>query len=321
MILTIGNSSVYEFEAFRSVQKILQSRGREALLFKQDKCLDGEIFSYRVKGGKASHVVSIDGKEYSLDEFSAVWYLKPHLPKSLICHSTIEHRQFIHRQFYVMREAVWSLLRHKRWINDPWAMMEAENKMLQMSVAAEIGFTLPDTVVTSSPDEVRKFYADHDDGTVVKTLAVSPLQDRVIYTNLLSDKDMEKIESVRMSPSIFQAMVPKKYELRITVVGDKIFPVKILSQDDPETSIDWRKKPVLNDHRVKMEPTELSDTVVEQLHGFLARLGLRFGCVDMIVTPDDECVFLEINPNGQWYFVQLNTGQQIAEAIADLLVA
>lgn len=75
----------------------------------------------------------------------------------------------------------------------------------------------------------------------------------------------------------------------------------------------------MNDYKVKMETTSIPDQVTKNIKTFMTKLGLRFGCIDMIVTPTGEYVFLEINPNGQWYFVQLATKQGIASSIADLL--
>lgn len=123
-----------------------------------------------------------------------------------------------------------------------------------------------------------------------------------------------------MSPSIFQPVIPKAYELRITVVGKKIFAAKIYSQDDVETALDWRRKPKLNDFAVKMEQTKLPVKAESKIFAFMKEIGLKFGCIDMIVTPEGEYIFLEINPNGQWYFVQLKTEVQIAKEIAKLLL-
>jgi len=69
-----------------------------------------------------------------------------------------------------------------------------------------------------------------------------------------------------------------------------------------------------------MESVALPSLVETKIKMFMKRIGLRFGCLDMIVTPEGEYVFLEINPNGQWYFVQLRTEMEIAKVIADLLV-
>lgn len=154
---------------------------------------------------------------------------------------------------------------------------------------------------------------------MVKLLAVSPILNKVIYTNKITPKYLEQIELIKMSPAIFQEIIPKSCELRITVVGDKIFPVKIYSQEDEFTALDWRKKPSLNDFNVKMEPVGLPSSVEKSIYSLMNKLSLQFGCIDMIVTPNGDYVFLEINPNGQWYFVQLKTGVEIAKSIADLL--
>lgn len=321
MILTIGNSSSYELAAFSAVVESLQRRGYQAVLFKQDKCLEDEFLTFKTSRESWKFEIKIDGRRYSAEDFSAIWYLKPHLPRRLLEHPIVDYRQFIRSQFFTMRQAMWNLFHEKRWINDPWAQEMAENKIYQLRTAIEVGLHIPDTIITSDPDEVRIFYKNHSKGIVTKMLKTSPLLDSVIYTNLVTKEAMERIDSVKMAPCIFQSVVQKQYELRITIVGDHIFPAKVYSQGDPETSLDWRKKPKLNDFEVKMEITSLPEAITEKLKLLMARLGLRYGCIDMVVTPEGEHIFLEINPNGQWYFVQLRTEASIAEAIADLLVS
>lgn len=320
MILAIGNSCVYEVSAFNAVFEILKKRGHDAILFKQDKCLEGEFLTFEVKNGQPRYYLAADGKRYDINKFSAIWYLKPHLPKELLNYPIAEYRQLINRQFYAMREAIWTIFQNKRWVNDPWAVQKSENKIFQLQAASKIDFKIPDTIITSDPETVRNFYKNHQENIAVKLLAVSPIPDKVIYTNKVTSEYLEQIESIKMSPAIFQEIIPKSCELRITVVGDKIFPIKIYSQEDKETALDWRRKPLLNDFEVKMEPCELPQLVTKQIRSLMKTLDLRFGCLDMIITPKGEYVFLEINPNGQWYFAQLKTGVKIAEAIADLLV-
>lgn len=320
MILAIGNSGCYETEAYLEVMRAVERRGKKMLLFKQDQCLKGEYLTYRVVGGISSYVVVIDKIEYDVNKFSTIWYMHPMLPKELLNHKQVEFRPFISAQFLEMRKALWYLLRHKKWLNDPCKASEAENKIFQLSVATQVGFEIPDTVITSDPENVRIFYDKHGGDIIVKTLAVSPIPDRVLYTNKVSPNQMATINSLRMSPSIFQENVAKEYELRITVVGDNIFPVKIHSQADERTSLDWRVRPKLNDFEVKMEQTTLPSHVESKIMVFMKEIGLSYGCIDMIVTRDGKYVFLEINPSGQWYFVQLRTGARIAEAIAGLLI-
>lgn len=318
MILAIGNSGVNEIEAFQLVFKELGKIGQEAVLFKQDKCLVDNFIKFRVSKGQSCYFIIVDGKEYEISMFDGILYLKPHLPKEIMRSADQKYFQFVERQFFSMRQSIWSCFRDKLWVNDPWLMQIAENKIYQLNVASSCGFELPDTLITSEPHAVKKFYHDHGGEIVVKLLASSPIIDYVIYTNKVTEEYFKEIDSVLYSPSIFQEIVTKQYELRITVVGDKIFPVKIYSQEDPETSLDWRKKPLLNDYEVKMEQTEIPSYISFLIKHYMKMLGLKFGCIDMIVTPDDKYIFLEINPNGQWYFVQVRTEAKIAEAIANL---
>ena len=321
MILAIGNAGAYEVEAYQLVVRELEKQGEKALLFKQDKCLENDFFTFKLEKGKPQYFVIINDEEYDLDLFSAIWYMHPHLPRELLMYEPAEHRAILDRQFLEMRRALWTLYRqNKKWINDPWKMMMVENKICQSFLAIESGFTLPDTIITSDPDVVRRFYDSHDGNIIVKGFASAPTVDQAIFTSKLKLEDMEKIDSLRLSPAIFQANVPKAYELRITVAGRKIYPIKIFSQEDEETAIDWRRNPKLNDFDVKMEPTTIPKNVEDFIFTFMQKANLRFGCFDMIVTPEGKYIFLEINPNGQWYFVQLRTGIQIAEAIAGLLL-
>lgn len=320
MILSIGNSGAYEVEAFKAVVNELKKRGHDAVLFKQDKCLEGEYLIFEIINGKAIYSIVVDGQIYKIDNFSAIWYMKPHLPRELINFKPVEYRQFIHRQFRAMRTGLWSIFRHKKWIDDPWRIQIAENKLYQLSLAAQIGFKLPDTIVTSDPSRIKSFYQKYKKNIIVKLLTSSPIVDHVLCTNRVTAEYLKQIDSVRMSPSIFQECISKEYELRITIVGDKIFPVKIYSQEDSKTSLDWRKEPKLNDFDVRMEQTILPVEIEQHIRQYMKAIKLRFGCIDMIFTKNREYVFLEINPNGQWYFVQLHAEAEIAKAIANLLI-
>jgi glutathione synthase/RimK-type ligase-like ATP-grasp enzyme len=231
-----------------------------------------------------------------------------------------DYRQFINGQFRAMRTAIWSVFQNKKWIDDFWKVQNAEDKIYQLKLASEIGFHVPDTLITSDPIRVKNFYEQHKQNIVVKLLSSGPMIDKVLFTKRIEKADLRMLDSLKMSPSIFQECIQKAFELRITVAGDKIFTTKIFSQEDEQTSVDWRTKPKLNDFEVKMEPFTLPTNVESSIKSFMRNIGLRFGCIDMIVTPKNEYVFLEINPNGQWYFVQLRTGAEIAKAIADLLI-
>lgn len=143
MILAIGNSGVAEMKAFQEFFIELNKQGVDAVIFKQDRCLEGEYLSFEVVKNVLNYYVIIDKTRYNVEDFSAIWYMKPHLPFKLIEFQPAEYRQFIDRQFRAMRTGLWSIFQHKKWIDDPWKIQIAEDKLYQMKLALKVGFNIP----------------------------------------------------------------------------------------------------------------------------------------------------------------------------------
>jgi hypothetical protein len=117
------------------------------------------------------------------------------------------------------------------------------------------------------------------------------------------------------SPLIcFRNGYPKKYDVRLTVVGDRFFAVAIHT-DSGNAYIDWRS----DYSSLRYESIDTPDDVHDAVIALLNRLGLPFGAFDFVVTPEGEWVFLEVNPNGQWGWIEDRTGLPITSAMVDLL--
>lgn len=110
--------------------------------------------------------------------------------------------------------------------------------------------------------------------------------------------------------------LPKKVELRITVVGDHVFPAAISYAHAERAAVDWRT--AYQDLRYGIH--QLPQGIHYKCLALVHKLGLSFAAFDMIVTPDDRYVFLELNPNGQWQWIERATGFLINEMLVDLLV-
>src|SRR5262249_21476922 len=124
--------------------------------------------------------------------------------------------------------------------------------------------------------------------------------------------------AIEYSPTIFQGYVPKRVELRITVVGERVFPAEIHSQQTQHTKHDWRRYDLDNTPHF---PHDLPCEIRERCVSLVKRLDLCYGAIDMVLTPDGRYVFLEINPSGQYMWIEAQTGLPISAAIADLLSA
>src|SRR6185295_16367444 len=124
------------------------------------------------------------------------------------------------------------------------------------------------------------------------------------------------LHSMRWSPLILQEYVPKHVELRVTVVGGEIFPAEIESQGSARSRDDWRRYDLA---RTPYRRHTLPADVAERLLGVVRAFGLCYGAIDLVLTPDGRYVFLELNGNGQWLWIEDLTQMPIADAITSVL--
>ena len=104
-------------------------------------------------------------------------------------------------------------------------------------------------------------------------------------------------------------------DLRVTIIGDEIFAATV-DLRDLEYDVDVRMN--LN---AKHVAHDLPDDIADKLRGLMRRLGLVYGAIDLRLTGDGRYVFLEINPAGQFLYVEEQTGQPLAAALAARLAA
>jgi len=308
MIFIIGNSKDLVEPVIKHLNKI---SNEEVILFKADLCLENEGIGYSFTNNEVNIFADVNLSEYDLSKIETVWFWKPVLPRVLREHSPHEESVFVYRQFLALWRSLASLLKEAVWMNDYYKMLEAEHKPYQLAAAQKMGFVIPDTLITSNPAKAKDFWRYCQEKMIVKTLTVSLHGNRIVFTNKVTGKFMEDIERLKYSPVIFQRLIEKKLELRITVVEDNVFAAVVESP----SKIDWRRG--LAKASMFELPKEIRQLCVE----YVSELGLRFGCIDMIVTPNDEYCFLEINPNGQWKFIEERTGFPIGKAIANALVS
>jgi glutathione synthase/RimK-type ligase-like ATP-grasp enzyme len=262
--------------------------------------------------GDASFEITIADRAHDLGHFDAAWWRRPQLPRISEVIPSEAHRLFAANEVSEALAGLWHAL-DAFWVNDPALDHVAHRKVTQLQVARRCGFRLPDTLISNDPDEVRVFVDQHGYRKVAYK-AFSALEDQWRETRVLQPQELSLLGEVRHAPVIFQEYIEAVYDLRITLVGDAIFAAAIHSQ---ETSypVDFR----MDMANAQITPIELPADLEERLHAYRRALGLEYGAVDMRLRPDGEYVFLEINPAGQWLFVEEKTQQPIAAALARLL--
>lgn len=317
LILTEPNDSHADYVAAK-----LRDRGAAFLRFDPARFpREAEISLACSAAGAPRQILRLDDEVVDLASVTAVWYRRPETP---VAHESLagRAREFVELESTLVVKDLLSSLDCPWLPAPPLVVRNAEQRFLQLKIAGELGFELPQTLTTNSPAELLDFYRRHD-GRIVSKQAGTAFSatigfDVVRFTELVTTRDIAHAHAIRLCPMTFQEYVPKRFELRITVVGGQVFAAEIHSQATNHTRFDWRRY----DHgRTPHVPHVLPPVISARCVALVQRLGLRYGAIDMVVTPDDRYVFLEINPNGQYLFIELKTHQPISDAICDLLMA
>jgi len=204
------------------------------------------------------------------------------------------------------------------YINDPIEIIRASNKVKQFKRARALGLSVPETLITSEPKSLEEFIEKE---TIYKPISrpteESVGEDVVIYTNIVDEKSINS-KSIECKLSLFQRYIPKKFEIRSYVIGDECLTAEIHSQKSERSKIDWRKYDIAN---TPYYPHQLPNEVSERLINLTRSFNLHYSAIDLIVTPKNEYVFLELNPQGMWLWVETLTGLPITKKLASLLAS
>ena len=208
-----------------------------------------------------------------------------------------------------------------RWVSAPHLLRAAEPKIPQLQLAMKLGLRIPRTLVTNSPKEALRFARSLPGDIAVKALKTASVHTKDIYYSLytrrMSFVEFEKIaEAVEFTPCILQEYVLKDTEYRVTIIGQDLFAVELSTQSVPDAKIDWREA---DTSAIRHSPVNLHPELQGRLHKFLSYYRLGFGAIDLLRTTDGEFVFLENNPNGVWYWLELETGLPMAASMVRLL--
>ena len=246
-------------------------------------------------------------------------------PKSFLADQDPGVAEFSWSQLSQTRLAILRRIAEQIFVmNNPQRAVEVDDKLHQLVIAQECGLSIPATCLGSDPVAAEKFARDAwRGGRQVCTKLFAPEnftvqgQQYARMTELLGPDDVAKITSVQCCPLILQEYVPKKFEYRVVVVGDAVLACKIDSQRaGGKTAIDWRN---YNLAKTPHEIVTLPDTISAKLIAFHVKTGLVFSCFDLIQTPDDDYVFLETNPFGQWLWLEELVGLPVSDAICKTL--
>lgn len=205
------------------------------------------------------------------------------------------------------------------WINDPRSCLNAGDRRRQFAAARAAGFSIPPTLITNDPDAARGFCRSHRD-VIIKALHHHGVEfdNRIhsMYARKLRKQDLARLGDLVYAPCVLQKRIQKKSELRVTVVGDQIFAAELGPRHIIVKSDDIHRH--FSDS-LAVRACRLENSTAKRCVNLVKSLGFKYGAIDLLLDKDDELVFLEINPVGDWRWVEARTGLGITRAIADLI--
>jgi len=238
--------------------------------------------------------------------YDAVWHRRPGPPvppEGLHAGDSI----LVKKESEALIDSLWYFLADRAfWVNPRSGVERASCKALQLREAARCGFAVPKTLMSNDPAQVRDFFRACN-GDVVYKLQLPAWWDTgngglaSAFTARLSSRHLED-DAIRNCPAIFQERVRKAFELRITCMGDTFVAVKLNSQESDRGKTDWRVADAVKG--LAQEPFSLPRDVERACRRLLERLGIVFACIDVVVTPDGDYVFLEVNEGGQFLWLE-----------------
>jgi hypothetical protein len=317
MILIVSQPT--DEPAVEMVQR-LQRRGAEVFWFDPAEYPERTEISFRPRADGGTGTIHRGSEVLELERVRVGWFCRPGKPMAPAHIKDEATRRFIEEDCRDFIHNLWSSL-HCQWVPGPFPLLvQAEDKLPQLRLAQALGFEVPDTLVSNEPAEFLKFYQAHEGQVVSKLLGLGlhlHFNHCARYTQFVTPRDVAHFRSLTLSPVIFQAYVPKQVEIRATVVGERIFAAEIHSQATRRTRHDWRRYDLRHTPHFKHE---LPQDVAGRCLALVKGLGLCFGAIDLVLTPDGRYVFLEINASGQWQWIEALTGLPISDAICDLLL-
>jgi glutathione synthase/RimK-type ligase-like ATP-grasp enzyme len=241
------------------------------------------------------------------NNFDVVWWRrtpKPYVPKTLI-HAD-DYRFVLSENLSFDDGLTNSIAADAWWVNSKEAANKADSKLLQIRIAKECGMKIRITLFSNAPNDIRNFILKHEKiGVIYKPFCsnfwLEENKTRVSYTSQISIDRLASDKLLQLSPGIYQNKIAKKHEIRVICFGDYLVAVKLNSQCHSENNLDWRE---ITPSKMVTEHCTLPAKLEHQVRSFMHRMGIVFGSFDFIVTPDDDYVFLEVNEQGQFLWIE-----------------
>ncbi len=308
--ILIASCSV-DAPTWQPVAAELAEKGYDVNIFEADKVALGDVpFGVTInKDGNTE--ITYDRRKLCVSGVCAAWFRRPSFITNPQNDGAVQMSVDMERR--LLQSALWDEVPSAVWLNSPDQIQRAERKLSQLRVAGQLGFTIPETVVSNDWAAIQGALPIDIIFKSSYSLFYDGEQYRQLYTTGFTNTPATLPLKRNPYPGIWQPALQKAREWRITVVGDRTFDAAIYTDEDAKD--DWRKHQLIP-HKVDFRAEDFPDDVKEKCIAYLGAFGLKFGAFDFIEDCDGMITFLECNPNGQFMWLEQQLGLPISEAIA-----
>lgn len=294
----------------RAIVHELQTRKVSAYLIGVDTICPYSNITWRNDNQATGRILDVDGRWCDVESLDVVWWRRVNQPQTLLPDDfdpTL--RDLINNDAKAAFAGLFVDRFRGTWVNDPAKDVIAGNKLYQLTAAKEIGFRVPDTLVSSVPQDVRAFCSEYGGKVVCKKLVGTPLKS--LATIIVGDAELSDDSSIVICPSIYQEIIDAEYHLRINCFGDHVSACSIKTP-----LLDWRR-----DLTVPFKEHNLEEETASKIAKLTRKFGLRMAIYDAIIERGTgELVWLEVNPQGQFLFEEALSGLGLTASFCDYLI-
>ena len=272
--------------------------------FNTDKLVQYYELSFSYKSWYLKNIIT--GDKVSNDTIIGGYYRRPSLPEIETDSLGEEIKKSISIESYNIYQTFLESIKCK-WLVNPNIVRYTENRVIQLQYAKAVGFKIPNYLFTSNKNSAVDFINTYRK-VCMKPINMKPFKYKnsmySFYNTVIETNDVNQLEGL---PIQLQKYIEKKAEYRIIILGKEIFPVLIRYSKESENSIDWR---IGNCMKVDYEKTFIEDRLRILCMKLMKKLKIKFACMDIICDFNDRYYFLDLNPNGQWVWLEelLNLG-------------
>lgn len=272
--------------------------------FNTNKFVENYELSYSFNNWNLKNITT--GDLISKNSIKGGYYRRPSLPEIISDSLGNEIKESLSLESYDIYQTFLESIKCK-WLTDPNKVRYTENRVIQLNCAKSIGFRIPKYLFTNNSDDA-KYFINNKQKVCMKPINLKPFEYKnsiyCLYNTVVEAKDFDYLGGM---PIQLQNYVDKKVEYRIIIIGNDIFPVAIKYSKESENSIDWR---IGNCMQVKYEKTVIENKLSTLCMKLMKKMKINFACIDIICDYNNEYYFLDLNPNGQWVWLEeiLNLG-------------